>query len=141
MNGDHDRLSMKTLIPSSHRPSLLDRTVLSRRIGGVNWVYAAESRDYRMLHDVFTARCYASAVLAMGLYTSVCVRLCLSVTSQSSTKTAKRTITQTTPHDSPGILFSDAKDLREIRTESPPTMAPNAGWVGEKNSKLATFDK
>jgi len=45
---------------------------------------------------VFTVRCYASAVLAMA-----CV--CLSITSQSSTKTAKRRITQTTPHDSPGI--------------------------------------
>jgi len=46
---------------------------------------------------VFTARCYASAVLAMGLG--------LSVTSQSSTKTAKRRITQTTPHYSPGTRF------------------------------------
>jgi len=50
---------------------------------------------------VFTARCYASAVLAMGLCPSVCV---LSVTSRSSTKMAKRRITQTTPHDSPGTL-------------------------------------
>jgi len=33
---------------------------------------------------------------------SVC--LCLSVTSRCSTKTAKRRITQTTPHDSPGTL-------------------------------------
>jgi len=33
---------------------------------------------------------------------SVC--LCLSVTSRSSTKTAKRSITQTTPHNSPGTL-------------------------------------
>ena len=47
---------------------------------------------------VFTARCYASVVLAMGLC------LCLSVTSRSSTKTAKRRITQTIPHDSPGTL-------------------------------------
>ena len=46
--------------------------------------------------DVFTARCYASAVLAMRLC------LCLSDTSRCSTKTAKRRITQTTPHDSPG---------------------------------------
>jgi len=35
-----------------------------------------------------TARCYASAVLAMGLCLSVC--LSVSVTSRSSTKTAKR---------------------------------------------------
>jgi len=40
---------------------------------------------------VFTAQCYASSVLAMGLCLSVCV--CLSVTSRSSTKTAKRRIT------------------------------------------------
>ena len=32
---------------------------------------------------------------------SVCVCLCPSVTSRSSTKTAKRRITQTTPHDTP----------------------------------------
>jgi len=45
---------------------------------------------------VFTARRYASAVYAMAL--------CLSVTSQCSTKTAKHRITQTKPHDSPGTL-------------------------------------
>ena len=67
----------------------------------------------------------------MGLCLSVSVSVCLSVTSQSSTKTDKRRITQTTPHDSPGTLvkFSDAKDLREIRPGSPPTRAPNAGGV------------
>jgi len=43
---------------------------------------------------IFTTRCYASAVLAMAL----CLSVCLSVTS------AKRRITQTTPHDSPGTL-------------------------------------
>jgi len=31
--------------------------------------------------------------------------VCLSVTSQSSTEMAKPRITQTTPHNSPGILF------------------------------------
>ena len=51
---------------------------------------------------VFTARCYASAVLAMAL----CVSLCPSVTSRSSTKMAKRRITHITPHDSPGTLVS-----------------------------------
>jgi len=38
-------------------------------------------------------------------------------------------ITQTIPHDSPGILVSVAKDLREIRPGSPPAGAPNAGGV------------
>ena len=51
-------------------------------------------------YTVFTARCYASAVLAMSL----CLSVCPSVTSRCSTKTAKRRITQTTPHDTPGTL-------------------------------------
>ena len=45
---------------------------------------------------IFTARCYASAVLAMAL----CPSVCPSVTSRCSTKTAKRRITQKTSHDS-----------------------------------------
>ena len=49
---------------------------------------------------IFTARCYASAVLAMAL----CPSVRLFVTSRCSTKTAKRRITQTTPHDSTGTL-------------------------------------
>jgi len=51
---------------------------------------------------------YASAVLAMGLCLCLCLSVCLfvcpSVTSRCSTETAKRRITQTTPHDTPGIL-------------------------------------
>ena len=35
---------------------------------------------------------------------ALCLSVCLSVTSRCSTKTAKRMITQTTPHDSPGTL-------------------------------------
>ena len=60
-----------------------------------------------------------------------CLSVCLSVTSRCSTKTAKRWITQTTPHDSPGLEFSEAKDLSEIRLGSPPTGAPNAGGLGQ----------
>ena len=42
--------------------------------------------------------------VSVRLCPSVSVRVRLSVTSRSSTKTAKRRITQTTPHDSPGTL-------------------------------------
>jgi len=49
---------------------------------------------------IFTARCYASAVLAIAL----CPSVRPSVTSWCSTKTAKRRITQATPHDSTGTL-------------------------------------
>ena len=64
----------------------------------------------------------------------------VSVTSRNSTKTAKRWITQTTPHDSPGTLVFGAKDLGEIRPESPPTKAPNAGGVGQ-NRRLSTNNR
>jgi len=80
-----------------------------------------------MCGQVFTARCYACAVLLPW----ACVRVCLYVTSRCSTKTAKHVITQTKPHDSSGILFFDAKDLREIRPGSPHTGTPNADGVGQ----------
>jgi len=88
---------------------------------------------------VFTARCYASAVLTMGLCpSSVCVCPCLSVTSRCSTKTAKQRITQTTPHDSPGTLvFWRKRSPRNSTGVSvTPTGAPNAG-VGQ-NRRLST---
>jgi len=67
---------------------------------------------------------------------SVCVCLSVSVTSRSSTKTAKRRITQTTHTIPQGLYFSDAKDLREIRPGSPLTRAPNANGVGQ-NQRLS----
>jgi len=70
---------------------------------------------------------------------SVCLSVCPSVrpsvTSRCSTKTDEDRITHTKPHDSPGI--SGAKDLREIRPDSPPTRAPNADGVGQ-NRRLLT---
>ena len=72
-------------------------------------------------HDAMLAR--------YMLWPCVCVCLYLSVTSGSSTEMAGRRITQTIPHDSPGIPVSVAKDLPEIRPGSPPAGAPNAGGV------------
>jgi len=46
--------------------------------------------------------CIGGASLSVRLSVRPSVRL--SFTSRSSTKTAKRRITETTPHDSPGIL-------------------------------------
>ena len=69
---------------------------------------------------IFTARCYASAVLAMGLCLSQ-VGVLLKRQNVGSHK-QHHTIAQ-------GLYFSDTKDLREIRPGSPPTRAPNAGWV------------
>ena len=84
--------------------------------------------------SIFTARCHASAVLAMGL----CLCLSVSVTSRSSTKTAKHRITQTTPHDSPGTLvFFCQRSLRNS-TGVTPDGGAECRWGG---SKSATFDK
>ena len=75
---------------------------------------------------IFTARFYASAVLAMGLCLSVRlsqVEVLLKWLNIGSHK-QHHTIAQ-------GLQFSDARDLREIRPGSPPTRAPNAGGVGQ----------
>ena len=77
----------------------------------------------------FTARCYASAVLAMGLCLCLCLSVCPSVTSRSSTKTAKRRITQTTPHNSPGTLVFWCQRSPRNSTGITPTRVPNAGGV------------
>ena len=71
---------------------------------------------------------------------SVRVRLCLSVsvTSRSSTKTAKRRITQTTSHDSTGTLVFGCQ--RSPRNSTGITPCGGAKYrLGE--SKSATFDK
>ena len=85
---------------------------------------------------VFTARCYASAVLAMALCPSVSVSL--SVTSRCSTKTAKRRITYTTPHDSPGTLVFRSQRSPRNSTGVTPYGGAKYRWGG---SKSATFDK
>ena len=66
-------------------------------------------------------------------HVSVC--LCLSVTSRSSTKTAKHRITQTTPHDSPETLVFWCQ-----RSPRNSTGAPNAGGVGQ-NRRLSTNNR
>ena len=86
---------------------------------------------------VFTVRCYASVVLAMGLCLCPCLSVCLSLASRSSTKTAKQRITQTTPHDSPGTLvFWSQRSLRNS-TGVTPYKGAECSWGG---SKSATFD-
>jgi len=87
---------------------------------------------WSFIATVFTVRCYASAVLAMGLC------LCLSqvgvLLKRLNTGSHKQyhTIAQ-------GLYFSDANDL-EIRPGSPPTRSPNAGGVGQ-NWRLLTNNR
>ena len=98
--------------------------------------FAQWCRGRSMFKQVFTARCYASAVLAMGLCLQVCLCLCLS---QVGVLLKRQNLGSHKQHHTipQGVQFSVAKDLCEIRPESRPTRAPNAGgW-----SKSATFDK
>ena len=81
---------------------------------------------------VFTARCIASRGTSHGP-----VSVCLSVTSRSSTKTAKRRITQTTPHDSPGTLVFWNQRSPRNSTGVTPYEGAECRWGG---SKSATFD-
>ena len=61
-----------------------------------------------------------------------------SVTSQCSTKTAKRRITQTTLHDSPGTLVSRRQRFPRNSTRVTLYGGTKCRWGG---SKSATFDK
>jgi len=87
----------------------------------------------------FTARCYASAVLAMALCPSVRLSVrppqvgVLLKRLNIRSRKQRHTIAQ-------GVWFSDVKDLREIRPGSSPTGAPNTGGVGQ-NRRLSTNDR
>ena len=69
---------------------------------------------------------------------SVRVRVCPYVTSRSSTKTAKRRITQITPHDSPGTLGFWCQ--RSPRNSTGVTPYEGAEWVGQ-NRRLSTNNR
>jgi len=83
---------------------------------------------------VVTARCYASALLAVGL----CPSVRPSVTSRSSTKTAKRRMTQTTAHVSPGTLVFWCQRSPRNSTGITHYGGTKCRWGG---SKSATFHK
>jgi len=85
---------------------------------------------------VFTARCYASEVLAMALCLYVRPSVC---PSQVGVLLKRLNVGSHKQHHTivQGLQFSGAKDLREIRPGSPYAGAPNAGGVGQ-NRRLST---
>ena len=102
------------------------------------WInyYALETRSFSRILLLFVGWYQTLAGAGIGCR-HVSVRP--SVASRCSTETAKRRITQTTPHDSPGTLVFWCRKYR-----SPPTEAPkcrrgwlNAGEVAE-NWRLST---
>ena len=68
--------------------------------------------------------------------TQSCV--CLSAISRCSTETAKRRITQITPHDSPGTLVFKCRRSRQSSTGVTPNGGAAYRWG---RLKLATFEK
>ena len=84
--------------------------------------------------SVFTARRYASAVLAvfvcLSVRPSVRLSVCPSVTSRSCTKMAKPRIRLTTPYDSPETLVFRCQKSWRNSHDITPTGAPNRGGVG-----------
>ena len=93
-----------------------------------------------IITSIFTARCYASAVPAMGLCLCPCLRLCLS---QVGVLLKRLNVGSHKQHHTilQGLYFSGAKDLREVRPGSPPTGAPNAGAVGQTRRLLSNNRK
>ena len=86
--------------------------------------------NVKIKNSFYRATAMRRAVYAVVVCLCVCVSVCLSVTLRYCIKTAKRKIVQTTPHDSPMTLFSDAKDHGEIRTRSPLRgRQMQVGWV------------
>ena len=87
--------------------------------------------DFRMWHTAFYRAMYASAVYAMPLCPPVCLSVCVCLSEVGVLlKRLNIMITQTRTHESPRLSFSDAKDLSEILSGSPPVGAPNASRVG-----------
>ena len=125
--------SRQTTTPASHHSVIYrpDAIPAAQPTASKHWRQLSYNYMEKKSHTtlVFTARCYASMVRAMGL--------CLSVTSRSSTKTAKRRITQT-PHDSPGTLVFWCQRSPRNSTGITSYEGAKCRWGG---SKSATFDK
>jgi len=79
----------------------------------------------KFAHMVFTARRYASAVLAVVMCLSVCLSHAGIVSKRLNVGSRKQR--RMIAH---GLWFSDAEDLGEIQMGSPATGAPSAGVVG-----------
>jgi len=100
------------------------------------WAYSLTQPGWRPLswrklfNKVFTARCYASAVLATGLCPSVCLCLCLS---QAGVLLKRQNIGShhKQHHTIPPGTILKPKISAKFDRGHPYTGAPNAGGVGK----------
>ena len=99
-----------------------------------NWIlYTGSAGFYRAMLSI---RGTSHGPVSVCLCLSVC--LCPSDTSRCSTKTAKRRITQTTPHDIPGTIVFWCQRSPRNSTGVSLYEGAECRWGG---SKSATFDK
>ena len=93
---------------------------------------------YTVIFDIFSCNISAffyRAVLCIRGTSHGPLSVCPSVTSQCSSKTAKRRITQTTPHDSAGTLvFWRQRSPQNLTGVTPCT---KCRWVGQNQRLLA----
>jgi len=122
---------MVTMIKAGSAADLLDRcnyTFRKRR---------CRTFTVTFVDSFYRAMLCTRGTIATTLCPSVRLSVCLSVTSRSSTKSAKRRITQTTPHDSPGTLVFGRQTSQRNSTGVTPYWGAKCRWGG---SKSATFD-
>jgi len=123
---------------SSRPDTLLKVFILSYLIQGFLGQHeSAVTNRYAIGLSVFTARCYAMHPRYLPW---ACVRVCLSVTSRCSTKTAKRRITQTTPHDTTGTLVFWCQRSPRNSTGVIPYEGAECRWGGQ-NWSLSTNNR
>jgi len=123
MKGENARLSVLIMLTHLFWKKLLV-------VGFLAWQEATRSVSYAVSF-------YRAMLCIRGTRhgpVSVCLSVCpsvrLSITSRSSTKTTKRRITQTTPHDSPGTLvFWSQRSPRN-------SIGAKCRWVGH-NRRLS----
>jgi len=72
----------------------------------------------------------ASATYAVAVSVYLCLTVCMFVARRNCVKTAKRKITQTTPHDSPGTVVFPYRRFGRNSNGFTPKGTPNAGGVG-----------
>jgi len=105
----------------------------------LDWIHSAYKFSILLFltRDAMLSAVYA-VVVCLCVCVCVCLCVCLSVTLRYCIKTAKRSITQITPHDSPGILVFWHQSSRRNSNGITPYGSDKCRWGG---LKFVTFDE
>jgi len=102
------------------------------------WCQNTEKSKTRCTYYGFLPRDSYAKLCICHRRVSVCLCVCLSVTLRYCIKTAKRRITQITPHDSPGTLVFWHQSSRQNSNGITPYGGDRCTWGG---LKFVTFDE